>query len=197
MTNIELGEFLGSGMERKCFANPHNASSCYKISLKTQSKQTIREVNYFKYLQKKNITPSFMPKFLNFFELEDRFILEQERIRTTHSKKVILLREFLATATKSDILALKRKLLDIKREMLDLNVIVSDMRTTNSFVILENKEITRIVFFDGYGPPTLIPLDKYFKFFGNQKINRQWNKFQKKINLEIPSSLKEIWDKDI
>ena len=197
MTNIELGEFLGSEMERKCFANPHNASSCYKISLKTQSKQTIREVNYFKYLQKKNITPSFMPKFLNFFELEDRFILEQERIRTTHSKKVILLREFLTTATKSDILALKRKLQDIKREMLDLNVIVSDMRTTNSFVILENKAITRIVFFDGYGPPTLIPLDKYFKFFGNQKINRQWNKFLKKINLEMPSSLKEIWDKDI
>ena len=188
---------MGSGMERKCFANPHNASSCYKISLKNQSKQTIREVHYFKYLQKKNITPSFMPKFLNFFELEDKFILEQERIRTTHSKTVILLREFLTTATKSDILALKRKLLEIKREMLDLNVIVSDMRPTNSFVILENKTITRIVFFDGYGPPTLIPLDKYFKFFGNQKINRQWDKFIKKINLEIPSSLKEIWEKDI
>ena len=69
--------------------------------------------------------------------------------------------------------------------MLRLNVIVTDMRTTNCLVILENQVVKNLVIFDGYGAPELFPIAEYSSFFGNRKINRQWKKFMLKYNADV------------
>ena len=50
MTEFHFGKLIGKGMERACYENMDNPNTCFKVSRKEHSKQTIREGAYFKYL---------------------------------------------------------------------------------------------------------------------------------------------------
>ena len=71
MSEYRLGKFLGRGVERFCYENLNNPNTCLKVSKKSLCKQTKREVSYFHYLNKRNIHPSFMPKFIALYETQD------------------------------------------------------------------------------------------------------------------------------
>lgn len=179
MAEFHFGKLIGKGMERACYENKDNPNTCFKVSRKEHSKQTLREGAYFKYLQKKNISPSFMPKFIGLYETEDFFILEQERVKNTEEIKTQTLRDFVFKASEDQMVKLEKLLENLKEEMLRLNVIVSDMRTTNILVLTHNDEPFKIMIFDGYGTPEFIPLPNIIPFLGAKKIERQWNKFRR------------------
>ena len=179
MAEFHFGKLIGKGMERACYENKDNPNTCFKVSRKEHSKQTLREGAYFKYLQKKNVSPSFMPKFIGLYETEDFFILEQERVKNTEEIKTQTLRDFVFKASEDQMVKLEKLLENLKEEMLRLNVIVSDMRTTNILVLTHNDEPFKIMIFDGYGTPEFIPLPNIIPFLGAKKIERQWNKFRR------------------
>lgn len=58
-TQSELSKFFGpvvaTGAERICVRNLNNEFSCFKISKKIHSKETRREIKYFKFLKKRGI----------------------------------------------------------------------------------------------------------------------------------------------
>ena len=182
---FSYGKFLGRGVDRWCYENRDNPNTCLKVSKKNQSKQTYREVAYFSYLKRKGITPSFMPKFYGLYEYEDSYIMEQEYIRSDEKHDAIDLREFISIATQDQLQQLEKRLGELKEEMLSLNVIVSDMRTSNFMVLLCGANIERIVIFDGYGVPELIPLANIFRCCGKAKIERQWKKFWSYYAIEM------------
>ena len=66
-----------------------------------------------------------------------------------------------------------------KREMHEKGVVVSDIGTSNMFIIEEAGRL-RPVIFDGYYIPEHIPTAKYIPWFRNLKINRQWAKFARR-----------------
>lgn len=47
---------------------------------KIHSKETRREIKYFKFLKKRGISSSFIPSFISDFETKDEVIIEQELI---------------------------------------------------------------------------------------------------------------------
>ena len=179
MAEFHFGKILGKGMERVCYENKDNPNTCFKVSRKEHSKQTLREGAYFKYLQKKHISPSFMPKFIGLYETEDSFILEQECVRDTEEIKTQTLRDFVLSASEEQMTKLETLLEKLLKEMLRLNVIVSDMRTTNILVLTHKGDPFKIMIFDGYGTPEFIPLPNLIPFLGAKKIKRQWDKFKR------------------
>jgi hypothetical protein len=174
---VLFGEVIGKGTERVCYINKKNPKTCFKVSRRGHSKQTLREAKYFEYLKRNNVVPTFMPKYIGFYEEDDLYILEQERIGSGEHETVKTIKEFISEATEIELKQLERVLDNLKCEMIQLNVIVSDMRTTNGYVVLYKGEIDRVVFFDGYGAPEFIPLANIFSWAGKRKIQRQWNKF--------------------
>ena len=119
MADFKLGKFLGRGVERFCYENLLNPDTCLKVSKKSFSKQTRREVSYFNLLKKRNITPSFMPKFIGLHETDDSYILEQEYFRSTDTVKVFTIQKYVSLASDEGIAVLDKLLADIKQEMLD------------------------------------------------------------------------------
>ena len=99
-TQSELSKFFGpvvaTGAERICVRNLNNEFSCFKISKKIHSKETRREIKYFKFLKKRGISSSFIPSFISDFETKDEVIIEQEliavnfqRFPTLDAKKLV------------------------------------------------------------------------------------------------------------
>lgn len=193
MTAPKLGKKIGSGTERVCYENPANPNTCLKVSKKDHSIQTLREIKYFKYLQKKKIQASFLPKFYGSYINDKYVILEQEYLRPDSKAETILLRAYIRRATKEDFIQLDQKLQEVKKEIIRLNVIISDIRTGNILLFVnQNRIVTRIVFLDGFGSPEFIPLPMYCPFFGKLKIERQWKKFMKRYNEEKATRLNLI-----
>ena len=183
-TNIRFGKFLGRGAERFCYENLDNPFTCLKVSKKTLCKQTKREVAYFRFLEKRNIHPSFMPKFVALHETEDSYVLEQEYFRTVGTTQVLTVQKYVSLAT-CEVLKVVDKLLDdVKNEMIYFNIIVCDLRTTNFLVLVENDVPKRVVIIDGYGSPEFIPLPNWIPFLGKLKIERHWKKLMRFYSID-------------
>lgn len=96
-TQSELSKFFGpvvaTGAERICVRNLNNEFSCFKISKKIHSKETRREIKYFKFLKKRGISSSFIPSFISDFETKDEVIIEQELIADHPEQNLFAFRE--------------------------------------------------------------------------------------------------------
>lgn len=190
---LALGSLIGRGTERECFENSNNPRTCFKVSKHSSSKQTRREIKYFYYLLRKGIQPDFLPKFYGHFSTTEYIGFEQERLKESEQYRAIFIREYIKEASLQELQALETQLETIKQEMIKLNVIISDMRTGNTLLLINRatKTISRIVFFDGFGAPELIPLAAYCPFFGRMKIERQWDKFMTKYKKEKHIALQQ------
>ena len=88
-TQSEFSKFFGpvvaTGAERICVRNLKDQFSCFKISKKIHSKETRREIKYFKFLKKRGISSSFIPAFIDNFETNVNF----QRFPTLDAKKLV------------------------------------------------------------------------------------------------------------
>lgn len=193
MPQVRFGKLVGEGSERFCYENLDNPNTCLKISKSGTCLQTLREVRYFRFLQKKGIAPDFIPKFYGTYTIGDQVVMEMEYFRSNDDVQAIDLREFITKAYEKDFPEIERALDKVKAEMIRTNVIVSDIRTGNIMLLLnKDKSVYRLVFIDGFGSPEFIPLPIYCPFFGRRKIERQWEKFMKKYQTEKAARLKQI-----
>lgn len=193
MEEKRFGKLIGEGSERFCYENLDNPSTCFKISKTGTSLQTIREVRYFHFLEKKGKYPKFFPKFYGTFKKGEQLVLEQEYLRTNDQVEAVELRQFITRASETDFQKIEDFLEKTKQEMIQMNVIVSDIRTGNIVLLFNHdKSITRLVFVDGFGSPEFIPLPIYCPFFGKRKIERQWNKFMKKYHAEKALRIRQL-----
>ena len=176
-----FGEVIATGAERTCVRNLKNPSTCFKISKKNHSKETVREIEYFKYLNRKGISSPFIPKFINEFKTDTEIVIEQELISDHPDQGIFAYRveEFVGNADENQLAQLEEFFRQLLRELKDKNIIISDLHAGNMMLYC-NKEglLKRLIVVDGFGCPEAIPLAKYFPFFGKRKIDRQWAKFR-------------------
>lgn len=176
-----FGAVVATGAERTCVRNLKNPLTCFKISKKEHSKETVREIKYFKYLRRKGISSPFIPEFVNDYQTDTEVVIEQELI-SDHPERGILayrVEEFVGNASKQQLAQLEELFRQLLRELKEKNIIISDLHAGNMMLYC-NKEGTllRLIVIDGFGSPEAIPLAKYFPFFGKRKIDRQWAKFR-------------------
>lgn len=193
MKDIRFGKLIGYGTERQCYENLDNSETCLKVSNLSACAQTRREIKYFQFLSKKGVHPSFLPKFYGSFTLANQIGFEQEYLRSTDTLRAVTLKQYILETDEEQFLEIEHFLENIKKEMIRFNVIISDMRTGNTLILIDNKQkIKRMVFVDGFGSPEFIPLPIYCPFFGRLKIERQWKKFMKKYQAEKNSRLGQL-----
>ena len=185
-TQSEFSKFFGpvvaTGAERICVRNLKDQFSCFKISKKIHSKETRREIKYFKFLKRKGVTSSFIPAFISDFETEEEIIIEQELIADHPEQDLFAFRveEFVADASGRQLMELEKLFQELYTELKDKNVIISDLHAGNMMIYCDKAgNIKRLIVVDGFGSPEAIPLAKYFRYFGRKKIDRQWAKFRR------------------
>lgn len=177
-----FGPVVATGAERICVRNLKDQFSCFKISQKIHSKETRREIRYFKFLKKRGISSSFIPAFIDYFETKEEIIIEQELIADHPEQNLFAFRveEFVADASDKQLAKLELLFRELYRELQDKNIIISDLHAGNMMIYCDEAgNIKRLIVVDGFGSPEAIPLAKYFRYFGRKKIDRQWAKFRR------------------
>lgn len=176
-TQSELSKFFGpvvaTGAERICVRNLNNEFSCFKISKKIHSKETRREIKYFKFLKKRGISSSFIPSFISDFETKDEVIIEQELIADHPEQNLFAFRveEFVADASDNQLTKLEKLFRELYTELKEKNIIISDLHAGNMMIYCdETGNIKRLIVVDGLGSPEAIPLAKYFRYFGGKRL---------------------------
>lgn len=163
---------LGKGKERICLLDPNNPKRCLKLSRYKDSRQTVREREYFEYLIRKKRRAPFVPEYGGRFDGEGLIGFYQEAF--LKSDGWMSLEEAFSCCDENE---LERALLIFFDEMVEGNIIISDLTIWNLMVRVTGGKVVRLVAIDGFGPPDHIPLPKHSYFFGYLKIRRQWKKF--------------------
>lgn len=183
MTSIEeiKGRLIGKGSEKECYLHKSDNTRCLKIAHVNTCKQVKREIKYFEYLRKTGkIQATFVPKFYGAFKTPEFIGYEQECFLDRNKGGSFDVACPLWQCLKSSDCnkeQIRNELLLLKYEMVKFNIICNDLHEGNIFWI-QNGLISKMVIIDGFGSSELIPLCKYFNYFGKKKIERQWNKFR-------------------
>lgn len=179
-----LGKEIGCGSERRCYIKVSDPSRCLKISKKQDSDQTLREIKYFEFLQNISVVASFVPKFYGAFETDDHIGYEQECFLPKENGGIydeVFAFDRYILSHPTEVEKIKLEMMMLKSEMVNKNIICSDLSASNVLKVRIDEEINKIVVIDGYGPTELLPLCQYVKFLGKMKMERQWDKFEKRI----------------
>lgn len=182
MKKLSDWEIIGSGTERTCYLNPKNHDRCIKVSNQESSKQTKREIKYYNYLSKKNISYEHIPKFYGEFKNNGMIGLELEFIRNHDGTRAVSLGEYLNKKTNDNEFSyLLSALCKLKSYLIYNNIIPCDLVLSNLLVVKTKKNI-KVVIIDGLGGTELIPISNYIPFFGKRKIERKWKILIEKVN---------------
>ena len=76
----------------------------------------------------------------------------------------------------------QRELNELKQEMMAKNIICSDLSASNILKVRRGGD-SKLVVIDGFGATELFPVCKYLKLFGKKKLERQWEKLERRIGL--------------
>ena len=74
---------------------------------------------------------------------------------------------------------------ELKAYLLRYNIIPSDLDVDN-IVIKRVPSGIRLILIDGFGSTELIPASNFFRFIGNRKIIRKWEKFLQRMGKRFP-----------
>lgn len=185
------GTQLGKGAEKVVYRHNEYPDRCIKICSKNNARSIIREIEYFKFLEKHQIKASFIPKFYEAFESDKTVGFIQESFIDKQNggsfDSVSLLNDYIISPI-SDLSEELKMLNELKNEMIHKNIIISDLHGWNIFRVVENRR-ARLVIIDGYGSPEILPLPQYIRFLGKLKIERQWKKLYRRLEPIIQKKL--------
>ena len=183
---------IGKGMERTCYLNPDDPSRLVKISLNGNARQTQREIRYFRFLLDRGVPFDHIPKFYGEVHGDGFIGFEQEYIRdfpdpeTGSALPAIALLQYLSSPlSHQQIQELQAALDELKTYLLRYNIIPNDLGVDN-MVVKRMLSGIRLVLIDGFGSTELIPASNFFRFIGNRKILRKWEKFTRRMGERFP-----------
>lgn len=182
---------IGKGMERTCYLNPDDPSRLVKISLDGNTRQTEREIRYFRFLMNRGVPFDHIPQFYGEVHGDGFIGFEQEYVRDFHipesesSPAMALLSYLSSPLSQEQTEELQAALDELKAYLLRYNIIPSDLDVDN-IVIKRMPSGIRLILIDGFGSTELIPASNFFRFIGNRKIIRKWEKFLQRMGKRFP-----------
>ena len=168
--------------------NISNPKTCFKVVSKESTIDS--DIKYRYLLLKKGIQPHFLPKFYGHFDTGEVFGCELERLTSSKHFQLLLISEFLKTASVAEIKDVKKCLEEIKQEIIRLNIVFSNLELESTWLLIrtENRTVERIVFYSPLSSSSLFPLAALTRYHGLRLINQQWAKFMARIEGEVQSS---------
>lgn len=168
---------IGQGAERVCYRNPENPYRCVKVSKKSQSKQTRRELKYYRYLARRQVSYAHIPEFYSKVDEGDYLGLETEFV-CNHDGSIApnisyYLRQPLSANEVDDFY---QAIEELKQYLIANNIVPCDLVLSN-FLVTRQPDGIKVMMVDGLGGAELFPVSNYISYFGRQKIERKWRKF--------------------
>ena len=203
MIDYTTWRVIGQGTERTCYQNPEKPARCVKIIRNSRFKQTLREISYFGYLKRKGVPFDHLPRFYGKIEGEGFIGIEQELIRDTvpsgksadmftpprHDLQAVsspTIDQYLSKPRSSqEIREFMEALDELKSYLLRYNILALGI-DHNNIVVQNTGAGIKMVLIDGVYDTEWIPVSKYFRFFGNRKIMRRWNRFMNQLHERYP-----------
>lgn len=187
----ELQPYLiGKGSERFCFRNPNNPACVIKLSPQDKSKQTLREIKYYRFLQRKNIPFLYLPEFKGEVSVPGYIGFEQEAIFDDNGE---ISKPMSHYSGRDFDIELKKNIwllfANLFYYMHYYNILPCDL-TLNNIVINLKKGLPRLVLIDGIGSANFLTISQYCAPLGHLQIKRKWTRFAKR-DLEDWLNLKE------
>ena len=131
--------YIGKGSERICFRSPEDPESVIKISPVSNAKQTVREIDYFQYLEKKKVPFTHIPKFKGMVELDGYTGFEQESVLDKRGNRAFSLGDYMKSKADFCLRSFRSEKKDtLFHDLFDclcrFNIIVCDLSLSNILV---------------------------------------------------------------
>lgn len=179
--------FIGRGTERMCFRSPSDPRCIVKISPKKHAKQTLREIDYFRFLQKQNVPFHHIPEFKGEVRVKGYVGFEQAAVldgNDSVSKPLLFYLNMCGNPGRREKDILKKLLTELYQYMYKYNITPCDLNL-NNILLNVSKDSYKLVLVDGVGSPFLIPIGQYVKPIGRKRLERKWRQFVKRDILPI------------
>lgn len=187
MITLRESLFLAKGTERSVYTHPDNSNLCVKVNHSEVSRQQQQqEEKYLKFLIKKGRLPCRpLPQYYGSLETNLGKGLVFEKISNYNKSNCEDIKSFIEKNRGNLEIhkQLKNALVHFKSDLLSNFIIVRDLTMRNILVqhIEEDKFVLTLI--DGFGNSDFIPLANYSSWYAALKIERRWERFERKILL--------------
>lgn len=196
---IEESVRVGKGVERSCYVHKDYPGKVFKVSEEAGSRQSLREIAYFKFLKRKKVPFTYLPEFYGSFRQDGKVVIVQQKIAGKGDDQEIggvTFAEYLKEAPDAELLKqryseLQNYIDELGSYLTRFNILLTDVNPYNFVLISEGGE-KKFYIVDGLGCTEFIPLSNLFPFLGRKKIIRYMARLRKKVDkyfLERAASL--------
>jgi hypothetical protein len=170
MQKIELSDkyLISVGTNRACYIHPNDKLKCIKINISDNLKETEREIRYYRYLEKKDISWEMLARFYGTVQTN---IGEGEVVE--------LIRDFDGTISRQLGYSLKNnknkeyivsQIDKLRKYLIDERIVVKDLNTANIVYQQYTEKTGRLVIIDGLNNKLFLNID----YLVLKKINKIW-----------------------
>ena len=180
--NLKNTNPIAKGSSRICYEHPDFSDRCIKVSLLDNNEESIKEKNYYKYLENKGISWEYIAKYHNTIKTDigDGFVYDLVRDYDGNISKT--LSYYLQTEEKTKSIINPLILLnEIKHYLLRENIMVKDFNTKNMMYQKTAKDTARLIIVDGLHKDKIISLSMYIKYFSLKKITTRYDNFENSL----------------
>ncbi|RXJ96214.1 hypothetical protein CRV00_03280 [Malaciobacter molluscorum] len=176
MIFLDESLYINKGTNRVCYVHPNDKTKCLKIDLK-DSKETKRELKYYKKLIKKNIPFDSLSKYYGEVQTNLGKAEVFELIRDNDETISMEVDKYLNNSNNIEEIENLLKLVPLLKKYIFKNkIFVKDLNTVN-IMYQQNGEKSRLVIIDGLSHSNYNPFFYICDYFINKKINKSWNGF--------------------
>lgn len=188
MLTINTENSIGKGRDRVCYEHPTQSNRCIKVTHK-DPKQSINDKNYYKKLEKRNISWDMIARYYGEEETSLGTGLVFEKILDYDNKVSqplnIAINSIHDEATLNAII---EKLAVMRDYLLQEKIIFRDLRPQNILFCRVSPDEFKLVIIDGIGNSDYIPLADYAAWYARRKIKRRWTKLIGFLHLHCKSN---------
>ena len=197
---IEESVRVGKGVERSCYVHKDYPGKVFKVSEEAGSRQSLREITYFKYLKRRKVPFTYLPEFYGSFKQDGKVVMIQQMIAgKDDGRKMrmgVAFAEYIKEAPDAEILKqryseLQNYIGELESYLTRFNILLSDVNPYN-FVLISEGDKKKFYVVDGLGSTEFIPISKFFPSLGRRKITRYMARLRRKVEnyfLERAASL--------
>jgi hypothetical protein len=194
MIDIETSPVVGRGLHRECYAHPQDENLCIKVLLPLKSQESLieaeREVNYYRFLTKKSVPWTMLPKFHGEVLTSRGKGFVFDLIRDQDGSVSKTLRHYLSssveTAKNAEGLSTAFDLL--RAYLLQWKIVTMTIKAKNILYQKISESDGRLVIVDNIGNSDFIPICDYVDFMAERKIRRKWRQFEVNLRKEYPQN---------
>ena len=181
MINLDNARLVGKGRHRECYQHPGHDDLCVKVVVGDYQKEILRENNYYRALQKRQISWRLLPQYHGDVETSLGAGSVYDLVTNSDGSPASNLEYYLSSsATTSRYFdGILSSLADLKKYLLEQSIVTVDIKPRNIVCQVDQSEISKAFIVDDIGNTELIPVSSHIRYFSRLKINRKWERFEK------------------